>query len=118
MNAPRAAVAWVVGDDTGISSKMIFAKMLGAESAPSMPKHSHPRDPDDFGRCYRLLDRVPQWRARIGEMADISPTWRRLAEHWDELTALYEEEIGTGCDRFAHFGRGPRLYARMKALGA
>ena len=119
MSVPIAALAWIVGDDTGISSKMIFAVMTGVPSAAPLPKRSHPRDPDDFGRCYRLLDRVPQWRARIGEMSSVSATWRRLSAHWDELTALYETEVGTGNDRHAHRGRrADRMYARMKELGA
>ena len=113
MSAP-AALAWIVGDDTGLSSTAIWAHMMGTAPAERFGHVAYPLDPDDFWRCYRLLLLVPEWRARIGEMAQYGPVWAALAGAWDELTALFEEEIGPGMARA--YGRAPRLYARMKAL--
>lgn len=108
----QAALLWITSDDTGMSSQHIWAHMMGGKAKPPFA----PLDPDDFGRCYRLLCRVPEWRARIGEMAQYSKEWAGLVSAWDELTALWEEEIGTGFDRRNHNGSAPRLYARMQQL--
>lgn len=109
------ALAWIVGDDTGISSKAIWSRMMGvAYASRDHGWDTYPHDPSDFGRCYRLLKLVPEWRARIEEMASASPEWTALVKHWDELTALYEEEVDT--TRHRHRGSAPRLYARMKEI--
>lgn len=41
-------------------------------------------------------------------MAVLSNEWEVLAAHWDELEALYREELPTG--------RAPKLYDRMQEL--
>jgi hypothetical protein len=69
-----------------------------------------PYDPDDFGRCYRLLALAPEWRARIAEMAAYGDEWAALSAAWDELTALYEAEAPS------HTGTAPKLYFRMREL--
>ena len=115
------ALTWITGDDTGISSTAIWARMMGAPQSGRYAFGNYPHDPDDFGRCYRLLASIPEWRPRIGEMAAEGEVWARLAAAWDELSALYEEEARTfGVDPAARqFGwRAPRLYARLKELGA
>lgn len=98
---------WLNCGDTGLSSRAIYWVMCGA---PVGAPRSHPVDPDDFGRCYRLLHApwAASWRERIGEMAARSPEWRRLSGAWNELEALYELELPTG--------KCPRLYARMQEL--
>ena len=54
------------------------------------------RDPDDFGRCHRLLERFPEWRERLPEVADKFPVWRGLVAEWDRLTAIYLRDLPTG----------------------
>ena len=97
---------WRDGPDTGLSSIAIYEKFMAAY----VRDPAHPRDPSDFGRCHRLLAAIPEWRARIGEMAGVSSTWKALVTHWDELEALYLEESPSG--------QCPKLYARMCALRA
>ncbi len=94
---------WFTGGDTGTSSKTIWSVMTGEH----VDRRGIPYDPADFGRCHRLLEKFPQWRARLHEMA-IVPGWEPLAEHWDELTALYLEELPTDV--------APKLWARMREL--
>jgi hypothetical protein len=77
------AHAWIVGRDTGSSSEAIWAVMMGMK--PDWD--SHPHDGDDLGRCLRLLDLIPEWKLRLGEMAVVYPYWAALVEHWDELAA-------------------------------
>lgn len=103
LTRPQSEVEWWHGTDTGLSSKCIWLHMRGGTE-----RKDHPLDPDDFGRCYRLLKLFPAWRKRIREMGEVSPQWRRLAKHWRELERLYEQELPTGT--------APRLYARMQEL--
>lgn len=108
VDVPVASVEeWITGHDTGTSSKAIYRHMKGLPRDPSH-RDNYPFDPDDFGRCYRLLTLSPDWRARIVEMGRYSTEWAALSLAWDELTALWEEEsVGK---------RAPKLYARMHEL--
>jgi hypothetical protein len=103
---------WLAGGDTGTSSITIWSVMRNCSMPYSRTgdrrRPSPPRDPDDFGRCHRLLETIPAWRSRMPEVADAHPEWADLVAAWDELTALYLEELPSG--------EAPRLYARMEAL--
>ncbi|MDC9825692.1 hypothetical protein PRN20_18310 [Devosia sp. ZB163] len=92
------AAAWIAGRDTGASSKALWATMMGVPS-----DKSHPHDGDDLGRCIRLLEAVPEWKARIGEMAAVSAYWAALVPHWDELVELHNRS-------------GREVYVRMRQL--
>jgi hypothetical protein len=99
---------WINGQDTGTSSNAIYRHMMGIPRVQSGYFGDYPIDPADFGRCYRLLALAPEWRARIGEMRSHGEEWAALAGAWDELTALYEEELPKKM--------APKLYARMREL--
>ncbi len=71
-------------------------------------EYNYPHDPDDFGRCYRMLRAAPEFIPHVGTMAKSGKEWEALAKHWDELEKLYEQEYPTG--------KAPKLYARMKEL--
>lgn len=102
-------IVWLMGRDTGLSSRTIVAFMERNELAMAMNQGAHhPLDPADLGRCIRLMDIEPSYRERIGEMAAVSPQWARLAAHWSELEGLYREEEPTG--------HAPKCYARMKEV--
>ena len=102
-------IAWLANGDTGISSKTIWGVMMGRDAGGYEYRGNNiPYDPADFGRCYRLLKVMPSWGARLPEVAMRFPEWKPLVGAWDELTALYEEELPTG--------KCPRLYQRMQEL--
>jgi hypothetical protein len=82
-----------MGDDTGISSVAICATMTG--SRHGRVGSCRPHDPSDFGRCYRLLARFPEWRGRMPEVAARFPEWGPLVAIWDELTIMYEAILAT-----------------------
>ena len=109
--APHLAAyyEWAAGPDSGLSSQAIVQVLTGARVLGSWDaSHRTPRDPSDFGRCHRMLQRFPELRARLHEISATRPEWTGLVEHWDELTALYEEE--------APSGEAPKLYARIQEL--
>jgi hypothetical protein len=90
MALPGRVIA-AVADGAGVSSKTI-AHVLGGLPVDYT---SHPLDVDDFGRCYRLLLLFPEWRPRLGEVAERYPHWRPLVAAWNEITASYESEKKT-----------------------
>ncbi len=101
---------WRESWDTGISSATIWSVAMDRRAFSDLPIGDVPKDPDDFGRCYRLLRAFPEWRAKLPQVADRYPAWKPLVERWDELTRLYEEELPTG--------RAPRLFALLQELRA
>lgn len=104
--------AWLASDDTGASS-LFMARTLGPLIGERVRNQSaevrYPHDPEDFGRCLRLLKAAPALREHLGAMAPTHNAWWQLVENWAELEALYNEELPSG--------NAPKLYARMKALG-
>lgn len=75
---------WRESGDTGASSKTIWGVMMGLPYRHA----SHPLDGDDLGRCIRLLERIPEWKPRLPEMAAVSPYWAALVENWADLERL------------------------------
>jgi len=100
-------IQWLLNGDTGISSKTIFAVLVGA----TLSKADVPYDSADFGRCYRLLEEFPEWRQRLPEVAAVYPIWGPMVAAWDELTAMYEDGIRTDWE-----AKGSQMYQRMRQL--
>lgn len=108
---------WITGDDTGISSKVIWAVMMGVP----VTNKSTPSDPSDFGRCYRLLKLIPEWENRLEELKKINyeyyslndntkheKLWSKFVDNYKEMCKLYEEEFPTGT--------APKLYKFMREI--
>ena len=100
-NNPKA-IKWIVSDDTGTSSKVIWAVMMGVP--PSEIKNSStPSDVGDFGRCYRLLKLMPEWEQRLDELRGVkyqyhllndnthhTGLWDKFVDNYSEMCRLYE----------------------------
>ena len=95
---------WYRSNDTGASSETIWSVMTGNP----VKHYSIPLDPSDFGRCRRLLQAFPAWRASLGEVAVRFPEWAPFVAAWDEMDRLYERDEPTGTSR--------ELYALMARL--
>lgn len=80
---------WLVSGDTGVSSETIVAIALGAR----VGRFDIPRDCGDFGRCYRLLKKVPELIDAMPLVAEVCPKWQPLVQNWEELTSLYELDM-------------------------
>ena len=82
--------AWLLGTDTGESSKTIYTVMT-LEPGGSLKgcRGAYPFDADDFGRCFRLLERFPAWRPRLPEVAKAFPKWKKIVEAWQEMENLF-----------------------------
>ena len=83
-------IRWLALHDNGISSETIANVMCGLSLDGRFG--SYPADADDFGRCHRLLCLYPEWRARLNEVARISPQWAALVDRWDEIVAAYQAD--------------------------
>ena len=105
-----AALRWIAGSDTGSSSKAIWRHMMTGDAVEDRWGASYPHDPDDFGRCYRLLELMPDWRPRMVEMVKYNAEWRALVGAWDELTVMYAQAIAAN-QKYAR-----PMYDRMHAL--
>lgn len=97
---------WAHGRDTGTSSLTIYSIITGNKSHHG--GYDIPHDPDDFGRCYRLLKSFPWLKASFHKVGERCPEWKPYISAWDELERLYEEELPSG--------RCPKLYQRMQEL--
>ncbi len=73
-----------------------------------------PADPGDLRRCLMALDRIPDGRRRIGEVAAAYPDgeWPALVAAWAELERMLHDEAAQTR------GYVPRLYTRMRGLRA
>lgn len=92
----RKACAWIVGSDTGTSSKTIWAVMMGVVTTPATcGEHNDydvPLDVDDFSRCHQLFELIPSWRERIGLIGEMLPKWRPFVANWSALSELYLQD--------------------------
>lgn len=103
---------WMATGEVGRSSKAIWLHFMHAQHTPlDVPA---PYDPDDFRRCYILLNRVPEWRPRIVEMARYNREWAGLSAVWEELTALYEAKAGADPEHPPRGTMMSELYDRIR----
>lgn len=112
---PEDPQEWIVAGDTGISSRVIWAVMMHV-SLDVMPKADIPHDPLDFGRCYRLLEIMPEWRDRLDQVVEKCPKWAPLVEHWDELEEMYEACLDEAGRYRGGTEQSRAMYERMKEL--
>lgn len=105
MNLERRVLEWLAAGDAGVSSETIVSVMMDLR----VSMVDIPHDPSDFGRCHRLLEWVPEFRPRLGEVAAKYPDWAPLVESWDRLTAIYLRDPDRG-------GTSPELYRVMQGL--
>ena len=101
---------WLIHGEHGISSKTMFKYLDGRDIAEY---ERHPCDPDDFSRCYKLLEAVPQWKSQLHKLKRISPVWAKLVDNWDKLTEMYEQNVRENWKNAKKVG----MYEFMESLG-
>lgn len=95
MDTKDKLIKWFLQGETGVSSEAIVAQMIGINTETLWDDHPH--DNGDFGRCYRLLKEIPEFRAKIAMMRERSEQWAALVNCWDELELLHETD-GAACN--------------------
>lgn len=108
----QRAMKWIVGNDTGVSSKTIWAVMQGTVDGVNRSGGNFdvPHDPSDFGRCFRLLQLIPEWRENMTKIVAAFPAWKPFVDVWSDLETLYVKGLNSPD------GSAPELSARMQAL--
>ena len=101
----KLCTRWWKSDDTGLSSKAIFLNLI-----LDLSLDDYPLDVSDFGRCYRILKKLPFLVKEFPKMAKINKIWELYVNHWDEMSQLFEEELKD------NRGRAPKLYKLMGEL--
>jgi len=99
---------WLMSGDTGISSEAIFAVLSGIQ--PRSTKHNWPYDPSDFGRCLRMLERIPEFRPRLKEVPTAMPAWKPMIDAWDQIESFYKSEV----EASGRWGSAPQTYELIK----
>ncbi len=79
------ATFWMKNGETGMSSRTIWNCMIGVAKQPV----NYPCDPDDFSRCHKLLQQIPEWKAQLHKLKPLSKEWHNLVDNWDQLTEMY-----------------------------
>lgn len=106
------AIWWSMGmnGERGMSSEAMHWVLYFNADGDKIPivKRHHPADPDDFRRCYLLLETVPEWKAKLHLMKPVSPVWSNLVDNWDKLTEMIKELMA---------GKKNDMYEFMKSLG-
>ena len=102
------AMWWIANGETGMSSKTMWNCLIGNSNFPI----NHPYDPDDFSRCYKLLQAVPEWKNELYKLKPLSKSWNNLVENWDKLTGMFEENRRTDWKNAEKIG----MYEFMQTL--
>lgn len=106
---------WAEHGEHGISSVTMFNHLSRHLQVRKLKNEypSTPSDPDDFSRCYKLLQAVPQFKARLHELKDLSPQWASLVDNWEKLTEMYEQNVKEDWKNYKKIG----MYEFMESLG-
>ena len=63
---------WIAHGEVGASSRTMWDCFMGHTNFPI----NHPYDPDDFKRCYKLLQAIPEWKNDLERLKPLSKAWR------------------------------------------
>lgn len=99
---------WMATGQVGASSQ---AMAFAAIDFPN--DKSHPYDPSDFNRCLLLLADVPEIRDRFDKIADLSDTWKKLIDRWNEIEQCFIDEVGFN---WSDGTSAPKTYELLKTV--
>lgn len=85
----QKAMFWLVNGNVGASSKTMFNCLIGNRNFAI----NHPYDPDDFSRCYELLEAVPEFKSRLYKLKRLSLEWSNIVDNWGKLIEYYENML-------------------------
>lgn len=104
----QKAMWWMGSGEKGMSSETMWNRLMGNKNFSV----NHPYDPDDFKRCYKLLQAVPEWKAELHKLKPLSKAWSNLVDNWDKLTEMFEENVRTEWKQYKRIG----MYEFMQTL--
>ncbi len=113
----RRIAEWLANGDVGSSSKAMMLYLSSGVVAGGSWGPSTPSDCGDLLRCLRLLDKIPEWKSRVGDMANAGGEWPTYVKHWAEMETTFLSEVGGALpDPNAYGWKAPRTYELMKRV--
>lgn len=110
----QKAIVWLASGSRGISSNTMFSHLTGIDALDGYGGDV-PHDPDDLDRCLALLKSVPELRAQLPRMAEVSPQWAALVNRWDEVEQSHLNEVGLGWTKASS---APKTFKLMREVFA
>lgn len=80
---------WLTSDDVGLSSQYMITVL--ANLGCPIPNGDTPSDAGDLGRCIRMVEAC-SLESEIPRLFEMGDSWKRIAENWSNLKALYKNE--------------------------
>lgn len=111
--AQLKTVQWLANGEVGLSSKQLAMWIAFDQRTDRGFGIDYPKDPDDFDRCLKFLERVPEARPHLYRMAELSPIWKALVERWDDIEKCQLDEIGLD---WCKARSAPKTYALMQSI--
>lgn len=89
--------AWLDSDDVGASSEYMAWALSDSDQqvlfwGRNPPSLAYPHDPDDLGRCIRLIEAVPEFGGKIPEMSHRGKEWLAVTSNWADWVEMYNAE--------------------------
>lgn len=109
-SAYQKAMFWQMHGERGSSSETMWNCLMGNTGF----RVSHPYDCDDFSRCYKLLQFVPEWKKELHKLKKLSPQWEKLVGNWDKLTEMYEQNVKEDFKNWQKIGMGKFMEGLIK----
>ena len=88
---PDSAIEWVAVGERGASSEVLFGVLSGVALRKDEGVE-HPWDADDFSRCRKMLEAIPEFVFDKEKVSKISKEWASLVEKWDNICLMMDEE--------------------------
>lgn len=87
-SAGMGITAWLASDDVGMSSKFMTSVLSGQFRA----EFAIPHDPDDLGRCIRMIQAMPGLKGSTHLMCGHGVMWSAVANNWERWSEMYNAE--------------------------
>ena len=100
---------WIANGEKGNSSETMWNCLIDNQEKYRI---NHPYDGDDFGRCYKLLETVPEWKKELYKLKTLSKAWENLVNNWDKLTEMYKTNVRENWENSKDVG----MYEFMQTL--
>lgn len=111
---PTPAIEWLQYGERGASSEAMFDALFDGHFASNKEESTAaPSDADDFSRCRKLAEALPDCKDRFDRVAALSPTWAGIVAAWDSLCATMDAEAP---EWRSGKGTGKQTYAALRAL--
>ena len=86
---------WLINGSVGTSSKTLASAALGIRIKNKSHRDA-PHDPADFHRCFQLVKAVPEVVYAFPAVAKSVPTFKRILENWEMLSAIHKRDVTQG----------------------